>query len=205
MRPIAVVDYGAGNLRSVIKGFAAVGASATRATRPADLDGAAGIVVPGVGHFRATRALDAAWRHTIVAAVESGTPVFGICLGMQWLFEGSDEAAADRGLGVLRGRSRRLAGDVKIPHVGWNQLDRLSRPSRLLDGVPDGAAIYFSHTFAAGPTSDTIATTTHGATFASVVERGLVFGIQGHPEKSGAVGLRVLANFVEIARGIRRW
>jgi glutamine amidotransferase len=136
-----------------------------------------------------------------MTAVDTRVPLLGVCLGMQWLFEGSDEAPAAAGLGLFSGRSRRIADGVKVPHAGWNQLDRRGRPSRLLAGLPVGATIYFSHSFVIPPVGDAVAITIHGGAFTSVVERGAVFGVQGHPEKSGRVGLRLLANFVAIARG----
>ncbi len=197
---IALVNYGAGNLASVRKAFAAIGAPLTDAAMPGDLDGAPAIVIPGVGHFDATVSLDTAWRTAIGRRVADGAAVLGICLGMQWLFDGSDESATATGLGILHGRCLRLSGDVKVPHVGWNSLDEVEPVSRLLDGIPGGASMYFSHTYAAPITSDAAACTTHGSTFASIVERGRIFGTQGHPEKSGSTGLRVLANFVAVVR-----
>ena len=197
MTRIALIDYGAGNLTSVRKGFAAVGAPLFSPTHPDDLTDAAGIVVPGVGHFGATAALAGAWRETIRGAVERGTPLLGICLGLQWLFEGSDEAPDVPGLGAIRGRCERLPPTLKVPHVGWNSL-QLSKRSRLLDGVPDGAQVYFTHSYAAPVTAETAATTTHSAPFAAVVESGDIFGVQFHPEKSAAAGLRILQNFVRV-------
>jgi glutamine amidotransferase len=155
--------------------------------------------VPGVGHFASTSAIDAGWLAAIRAAVADGTPLLGICLGLQWLFEGSDEAADVPGLGALDGRCFRLPPPLKVPHVGWNSLDDL-RPSQLLDGVPQGTQVYFTHSYAAPVTSDTVASTTHGATFAAAVQRASVCGVQFHPEKSGAAGLRILENFVSMTR-----
>jgi cyclase len=194
--PTVIVDYGAGNLTSLARGLAAVGATVRIAQSPADLAGAAGVVVPGVGHFAATAALDEHWRRAVLAHVGAGRPLLGICLGMQWLFEGSDEAPDLPGLGVLRGRCRRLQGDVKIPHVGWNRLERRA-DSQLLDGVAGEAWTYFTHAYAAGvDVEGMVAAARHGDRFAAVVERGPVFGTQYHPEKSGEAGLRQLANFV---------
>jgi glutamine amidotransferase len=202
---IALVDYGAGNLTSVRKGFRAVGADLFTPTAPADLDTATGIVVPGVGHFAATAALEGAWRDAIGRAVENGTPLLGICLGMQWLFDGSDEAPGVRGLGVMRGTCRRIeptaGGSVrlKVPHVGWNMLETL-RSSRLAGSIGDGAYVYFTHAYAAPLTDDAVATTVHGGEFPAIVEAGHVFGVQFHPEKSGAAGLQALAAFAELCR-----
>jgi imidazole glycerol-phosphate synthase subunit HisH len=200
---IALVEYGAGNLTSVRKAFLAVGAALTTPDTPADLASADGIVVPGVGHFGATRSLTAEWRDAIRARVGQGRPLFGICLGMQWLFEGSTEAPDVPGLGLLEGHCRRLddrQGSLKVPHVGWNALS-VGGASRLLDGVDDGAYVYFTHSFAAPITAAAAATTTHGEAFASAVEQGPVMGVQFHPEKSGDAGLRMLRNFVERCRG----
>ena len=201
MGAIALVDYGAGNLASVRKALAAVGAEVFAPGRPAEVRAADAIVVPGVGHFSATGSLDRDWREAIREAVEAGRPLLGICLGLQWLFEGSTEAPGQPGLGVFEGRCGMLPSEgLKIPHVGWNTVDVI-RPSRLLAGVPSGSHAYFTHSYAAPVTDATTATTSHGVTFASAVERGNVFGVQFHPEKSGDAGLAVLTAFVRIARG----
>jgi glutamine amidotransferase len=200
---IALVDYGAGNLTSVRKAFSTLGAEFFTPTSPAECTGAAAIVVPGVGHFDATSALDETWRGTIRAAVREGTPLFGICVGMQWLFEGSDEAPGVPGLGVMAGRIQRLDGDaqarLKVPHVGWNALD-FTKPARILTGLPPGAQVYFTHSYAAPVTDTCVASTTHANTFASVVERDNVFGVQFHPEKSSDAGLQILRNFLNLVR-----
>ena len=202
---VVLLDYGAGNLASVIKALTATGASPRVAADPSGLAAADAIVIPGVGHFEATCAIDGARRTSVQHALNLGVPVLGICLGLQWLFEGSDEAPHVAGLGVFPGRCFHLAngGALKVPHVGWNSLDRTARPSRLLDGIPTGATAYFTHSFAAPVVAHTTAATAHGLAFSSVVERDLVFGAQFHPEKSGATGLRVLSNFLDIARGAR--
>ncbi len=190
---IALIDYRAGNLTSVRKGFAAVGAELFTPAAPADLARARGIVVPGVGHFGATAFLDEAWRREIATAVANSVPLLGICLGLQWLFQGSEEAPLP-GLGALKGQCTRLAPVVKVPHVGWNSLEA-TRPSALLHGVPDGTQVYFTHSYAAPVTGDCVAATTHGTRFAAAVQRGNVWGVQFHPEKSGPAGLRILENF----------
>jgi glutamine amidotransferase len=194
---IALVDYGAGNLTSVRKGFAAAGADLFTPSVAADLGRATAIVVPGVGHFAATAALDTSWRGAIRDALGRGVLLFGICLGQQWLFEGSDEAPGIPGLGAIRGRCRRLPPVLKVPHVGWNSLE-MRKPSRLLAGIPDGTQAYFTHSYAADVTDEAVATTTHAAPFASVVESGQLFGVQFHPEKSGPSGVRMLKNFVAL-------
>jgi glutamine amidotransferase len=200
---IALIDYGAGNLTSVVKGFRAVGADVRVVS---SLDGrvdAAALVVPGVGHFNATSSLTASWRDAIRRAIETGTPLLGICLGLQWLFDGSDEAPDLPGLGLLPGRCFRLSGQVKVPHVGWNTLRFTRSDSRLLNGLADGASAYFTHSFAAPLGPATAADTTHGVPFAAAVERDRVFGVQFHPEKSGPTGLRILENFLGVVREAR--
>ena len=202
---IALIDYGAGNLTSVKKALAALGAdfsvprdAASTATRRR------AIIVPGVGHFSATTALDAPWRDAIGGAVGGGTPLLGICVGMQWLYEGSDEAPDVPGLGVLDGRCHLLRGDaanrLKIPHVGWNALETPRASGGCWPDLTPGAHVYFTHSFAAPVTADCIASTTHAQRFAAAVERNNVFGVQFHPEKSSDAGLRILRNFLECCR-----
>jgi glutamine amidotransferase len=184
----------------VRKALAALGARFEVPRSPSECATAAGLIVPGVGNFAATAALEGEWRDAIAAAVEAGTPLLGICLGMQWLFEGSDEAPEVRGLGALSGRITRLQGRpadrVKVPHVGWNSLDFTARPNMLLAGLAAGSPVYFTHSYAAPVTEACIATTSHADRFASVVERDRIFGVQFHPEKSGDAGLAVLRNFL---------
>jgi glutamine amidotransferase len=194
---IALIDYGAGNLTSVRKGFAAAGAELFTPLSPDELSTADGIVVPGVGHFSATAALDGEWRRAIRAALDRGIKLFGICLGQQWLFEGSDEDDDVPGLGVIAGRCRRLPPTLKVPHVGWNSLE-IRRPSRLLAGIESGTQAYFTHSYAADITPEAVALTTHAAPFASVVETDQLFGVQFHPEKSGTAGVQMLRNFVAL-------
>jgi len=196
---IALIDYKAGNLTSVRKAFAALGATLYTPERAEELAEAHAIVVPGVGHFGATKALGPEWIDAILARIGEGRPLLGICLGMQWLFEGSEEAPDLRGLGLLGGRCYRLpSAGVKIPHVGWNSLD-FQHENSIVDQVADGAQVYFTHSFVAPVTGDTVAVTTHGEPFASIVQRGQVAGVQFHPEKSGDVGLQVLRNFLSLA------
>jgi imidazole glycerol-phosphate synthase subunit HisH len=194
---IALIDYGAGNLTSVRKALHAIDADVFIPREPSELDQAVGVIVPGVGNFLATSALGDEWREGILQALGRGSPLFGICLGLQWLFEGSTEAPACRGLSLMSGRCDRLEGgaDLKVPHVGWNGL-QFPRESRLFEGIAEGSQVYFTHSYAAPVTVDAVAVTSHGKPFASAVERGQVFGVQFHPEKSGDVGLRVLKNFL---------
>jgi glutamine amidotransferase len=207
---IALIDYKAGNLTSVRKALGAVGAEVYTPEVPADLERARGIIVPGVGHFGATRALDREWVARILDHIGEGRPLLGICLGMQWLYESSEEAPDLAGLGLLSGSCRRLrpspppeagpntARDIKVPHVGWNSL-KLTGAGTIAEGVADGAQVYFTHSYVAPVTPDTVASTEHGEVFASIVQRGHVAGVQFHPEKSGDVGLRVLRNFLAMA------
>ena len=197
---IALVDYGAGNLTSVRKALTALGAEFATPASPAECMRCSALIVPGVGNFAATSALVGPWRDAIGSAVRSGTPLFGICLGMQWLFDGSTEAPDVPGLGVLTGMCARLddqSRTLKIPHVGWNALD-VTPDSRLLDGVAPGAYVYFTHSYAAPVTDAAVATTSHGTRFAAAVERGRIMGVQFHPEKSSDAGLRMIRNFVAL-------
>jgi glutamine amidotransferase len=191
---IAVIDYQAGNLTSVLKALNEVGTFPFLTNRADDVMEADGIVIPGVGHFAATKAIEQSLRATILNETREGKPLLGICLGMQFLFEGSDEAPGTRGLGLLQGSCSLLPPTFKVPHVGWNSLTK-TRPSRLLESIADGSQVYFTHSYAAPLTDETSATTEHGRAFASVVERGNVFGVQFHPEKSGDVGLTLLRAF----------
>lgn len=203
---IGLIDYGAGNLTSVRKALAALDAEVLVPHTPQELDAVAALVVPGVGNFKSTAAITDEWREAIFAAIGTGRPLLGICLGLQWLFEGSTEAPECSGLGLMNGRCDRLPSHLngangtpqllKIPHVGWNAL-HFPRLATLFTGIDEGAQVYFTHSYAAPVTEDAAAVTTYGVPFASAVERGQVFGVQFHPEKSGDVGLKVLKNFLE--------
>jgi len=212
---IALIDYKAGNLTSVRKAFAAIGADLYDPGSPADLGRATAIVVPGVGHFGATAALDGGWAEAIRTRVAEGRPLLGICLGLQWLFTGSEEAPECPGLGLLSGTCYRLRGTagvdssrqdratdsvgaIKVPHVGWNSL-AIQQAAPIVAGVATGSQVYFTHSFVAPVTGDTVAVTDHGEPFAAIVQRGHIAGVQFHPEKSGDVGLQILRNFVHAA------
>jgi imidazole glycerol phosphate synthase glutamine amidotransferase subunit len=194
----ALIDYGAGNLVSVAKALACAGFDVVRPRTEVDLAKADAVVVPGVGHFAATVPLQGSWQLAVLDHVRRGRALLGICLGLQWLFEGSEEAPDVPGLGLLTGTCFRLPGGVKVPHVGWNTVEAV-RDSRLLDGVA-GRHVYFTHSFAAPVTAACAAVTTHGVPFASVIEHENVFGVQWHPENSGAAGLRMLRNFASAVR-----
>ena len=200
MTSIALIDYGAGNLTSVKKALGAIGATVFVPESPVAMAVASGVIVPGVGHFGATRALDQSWIDAILELIGEGRPMLGICLGMQWLFEGSDEAPECPGLGLLSGQCHRLEvppgnRQLKIPHVGWNSLEP-KRDGSIVEGITPGAQVYFTHSYVAPVTGDTVTTTKHGEAFASIVQRGQIAGVQFHPEKSGDAGLQILRNFV---------
>jgi len=197
---VALIDYRAGNLTSVRKALTVAGADVYTPDAAADLRRADAVVVPGVGHFNATAALTDEWRAAIRDGVERGRPLLGICLGLQWLFDGSEEAPDLPGLGLLSGRCWLLPGGegLKVPHVGWNTLT-VRQDARVLDGVADGTFAYFTHSYVAPVTDACAASTTHGDTFAAVVERGRVMGLQFHPEKSGDAGLTMIGNFLTLA------
>jgi len=221
---IALIDYQAGNLTSVKKALTTIGADVFVPEGPDALREARGIIVPGVGHFGATRALDAAWIEGILERIGEGRPLLGICLGMHWLFEGSDEAPDLPGLGLLSGQCHRLGvrlkpdttyesaiadsavrsvrlqadSEIKVPHVGWNTLS-LQREASILEGVADQSQVYFTHSYVAPLTSETVAMAEHGEPFSAVVQRANIAGVQFHPEKSGDVGLQILRNFIQLA------
>jgi glutamine amidotransferase len=202
---IALVDYGAGNLASVRKALAAIGAQVWTPTVPGELGRAHGIVVPGVGHFDSTKRLTDEWRKAIKTMAGDGVPLLGICVGLQWLFEGSEESADVPGFGCFAGSCFRLGNasgpqalkpsrPLKVPHVGWNSL-QLPRPSGLMGGIDDQTQVYFTHSYAAPVIADTVAICEYGVAFSAAVERGNVAAVQFHPEKSGDAGLRILENW----------
>ncbi len=200
---IALVDYGAGNLTSVRKALHAIGAKVWTPTVAGELGRAHGIIVPGVGHFDSTKALTEEWRTAIKTMVDDGVPLLGICVGLQWLFEGSEEAPGANGFGVFKGRCFKLGSPspkpqvprpLKVPHVGWNSLE-INRPSRLMAGVKSESQVYFTHSYAAPVIDDTAAVCEYGVRFSAAVERERVAAVQFHPEKSGDTGLRILRNW----------
>lgn len=201
---IAIVDYGAGNLHSVLGALARAGASARVATSPADLGGADGIILPGVGAFgyAAEELAKSGFSDTLCAEARRGTPLFGICLGMQLLFAESEESPGARGLGILPGRVTLLqTGGLKTPHMGWSDLHVSG--GALTAGVDEGAFVYFVHSFGVHSEGCAVAQATYGETFDAAVERGNVFGTQFHPEKSSAVGAHILDNFLQYVKEAR--
>ena len=198
---IGIVNYGMGNLRSVEKAVERIGSEPLIAGEPAALAAADGLILPGVGAFpRAmTRIRDAGLDSFLRERVAAGTPLLGVCLGMQLLFEGSTENAGAAGLGLLPGPVRKLrAGDLKLPHIGWSPV-RFERSSALTAGVDDGESFYFVHSFVPEPRDrHVLATAAHGERFAAVVGDGRIYGAQFHPEKSSAAGLAMLRNFAAI-------
>ena len=203
---IVIIDYGMGNLRNVQKAFEHIGVEARVSSGAADLADADGLVLPGVGAFgNAMINLNSAGLvGPIRRAVSEGKPLLGICLGLQLLFDEIEEMGVYRGLGILPGRVVRFAEGLKVPHIGWNQLQIARRPAvgcrsepQLLDGIPDGSYAYFVHSYYVVPAdlACVLTTTEYGVEFASVVGKDNVFGAQPHPEKSQEVGLRLLGNF----------
>jgi imidazole glycerol-phosphate synthase subunit HisH len=192
---IAIVDYGAGNLVSVKKAFDWIGEECEITADPAHVAKAEKVVLPGVGHFVMTDALSSTGlRDAIAHAIERKIPFLGICVGMQWMFERSQEAWNTKGLGILAGECERFPATVKSPHVGWNSLE-VDESSRLFRGVPSSSFVYFTHSFRAPVGDATVACCEYGGKFSAAVERDHLFGVQFHPEKSGETGLKLLANF----------
>jgi glutamine amidotransferase len=199
---ICIVDYGIGNLGSAAKAFRHVGAEAVLSGDPAVLRRADTLVLPGDGAFGA--AMDELRRRELLPvlqeAVTAGRTLLGICVGMQLLFEHSEEHGSHRGLGLLPGRVRRFRGELPVPHMGWNRLRRRQRHP-LLEGLEDGSYVYFVHSYYCEARPEvTIATSDYGLDFAAIVGRSNVLGVQFHPEKSQAVGLRMIENFVRRCR-----
>ena len=203
---IAVIDYGAGNLKSVKNALDQLGAANMRASTSKEILLADAVILPGVGEFGTAMAeLERRGiKEAVIEAAGSGRPLLGICLGMQLLFEAGEESPGAKGLGILPGRVPRFPAEMglKIPHMGWNSVMPI-KESRLLDGLPKGSYMYFVHSFyvKAAERSDVSAISEYGLIFDAAVERGNIFGCQFHPEKSGAAGLAILKNFIEIAKG----
>jgi glutamine amidotransferase len=201
---IAVIDYKAGNLTSVVKALRFLGADDVVTQSPETVLRADKIVLPGVGHFQSTQLLkDLGLTQATREAVAKGTPFLGICVGLQWLYEGSTEAPGTEGLGHFAGMCERFpaafeGAELKSPHVGWNSLEEVRADSRLLRGVTPGSFVYYTHSWRAPVSTNTAAATLYGGAFTGAVERGNVMGVQFHPEKSAETGLKVLKNFLEL-------
>jgi len=196
---IAIFDYGAGNLRSVQNTLGALGWTYDLVRDRQGLEKATKIILPGVGHFgQMMRALDQMQvRDALIERIRAGVPFLGICLGLQALFEGSEEAPEACGLDLYEGTVRRFPAAARVPHMGWNQLDARGG-SRLLAGLDPHAFVYFAHSYYAPAIAQTAATCTYSLSYTAVLESGNTFGVQFHPEKSGPAGLRVVRNFVEL-------
>ncbi len=198
---VTIIDYGAGNVPSVERALQRLGAASERTASPETISRAQALLLPGVGHYAALiRALDdRSLRMPLIAAIQRGVPFLGICLGLQVLFDSSEEAPQLRGLNLMPGKVCALPSTVKLPHMGWNQLEA-KRESRLLAGIATDAFFYFAHSYAALDSNDNAsATCTHGAEFIAVIEEQNVCAVQFHPEKSGEAGARVLQNFLRMA------
>jgi imidazole glycerol-phosphate synthase subunit HisH len=196
---IAIIDYKAGNLTSVKKAFDHLGAQTVVTSDPRQVATADKLVLPGVGHFAATSALnDSGLRDVIVDSIERHVPFLGICVGMQWMLASSEEAPDTRGLALWPGECSHFPVNVKSPHVGWNSLRIRNGPTRLLRGISPGSYVYFTHSYRVPLLDSTSAECEYGGGFSAAVERDNLFGVQFHPEKSGAAGLAILNNFCEL-------
>lgn len=201
---ITLVDYHAGNLASVRKAFEYLGCEVEITEDPEVVRRARHIVVPGVGHFAATEQLHrTGLTQAVGEAIAEDAKFLGICVGMQWMFEGSTEAPETRGLGLLKGVIEKFPAGAKVPHVGWNQIERRSGmeadASQILKDVESPSFVYYTHSYRAPVVSETVGVTVYGSEFSGVVEKGNLFGIQFHPEKSGKAGLKMLGNFARLA------
>jgi imidazole glycerol phosphate synthase glutamine amidotransferase subunit len=196
---ITILDYGAGNLRSVQNTLAEIGAGYELVRDSAGLHSAAKIILPGVGHFgQMMRALDQMGvREALLDRIRAGVPFLGICLGLQALFQDSEEAPEERGLGLFQGTNRRFPAEAKVPHMGWNEIQPRAG-SKLLAGLAPHAYLYFAHSYYAPVNEATAAVCSYTTDYTAVLECGNMYGVQFHPEKSGPIGLRIVRNFVEL-------
>jgi imidazole glycerol-phosphate synthase subunit HisH len=196
---IAIVDYGAGNLRSVQNTLDELGTDYVTSHEPDVVIVADKLILPGVGHFgHMMRRLDQfGLREPLVTRLRAGVPFLGICVGLQCLFEGSDESPGTNGLGIFSGLVKRFGGQARIPHMGWNSLSQ-TKSCRLLEGLDDGTFTYFAHSYYAPVISATVATCTYIHPYTAILEQGNVYAVQFHPEKSGPSGLRIMRNFLDL-------
>lgn len=196
---IAIIDYKAGNLTSVKKALDYLRAAAVITDDPKQVKQADQLILPGVGHFAATAELNRrGLRGAIQERIAAGRPFLGICVGMQWMMTGSSEAPDVPGMGLIPASCERFsANGLKVPHVGWNRIAKV-RNSWLLNGIESGSFVYYSHSYRAPVTADTVAVTEYAGPYSAVIETGNLFGVQFHPEKSGEAGLRLLRNFLEL-------
>ncbi|HEY3927384.1 MAG TPA: imidazole glycerol phosphate synthase subunit HisH [Candidatus Koribacter sp.] len=196
---IAILDYGAGNLTSVAKAFRYLGAEAQVTADPVVVEAADSLVLPGVGHFASTSIIsERGLTPAIREAIAKGKPFLGICVGLQWMFEGSEEAPGVAGLGCFAGNCVRFPADARVPHVGWNRI-QITHTSRLLEGIQNNSFVYYTHSYFAPVVAQTVAVTEYGAPFTAVAEENNTFAVQFHPEKSSEAGLAMLRNFARLA------
>ncbi|MFH1255699.1 MAG: imidazole glycerol phosphate synthase subunit HisH [Candidatus Diapherotrites archaeon] len=199
---IGVIDYGAGNIRSVLNAVSAAGGKAELVSDASRISSYEKLILPGVGNFgKVAENLEKKGMDKAIKEFIAGEkPFLGICLGLQLLLEGSEESKGSKGFGLFKGKNLRFAGELKVPQIGWNQIEMQGKASRLFKGVKSGSFAYFVHSYYAKPEDETIvaAETEYGIKYASAFEKGTVFATQFHPEKSGEVGLRILKNFVEL-------
>ena len=204
MTSVAVLDYGVGNLFSMSNALKRAGLKVNVTGEPGEIGSADAIILPGVGNFGPASTNLKPFAESISKALEKEVPMLGSCLGMQLLFERSEESP-EEGLGLLKGWVRRFQGELKVPHMGWNTIEA-TRESPLLEGIPEGAYFYFVHSYYPEPAKAdvTLAVTDYGGDFTSIVESGPLYGCQFHPEKSGSAGAKLLSNFAGIIRRRRR-
>jgi imidazole glycerol phosphate synthase glutamine amidotransferase subunit len=198
---IAIVDYGAGNLRSVQNTLEELGAEYTVTQEASAVRNAGAVILPGVGHFgQMMRELDRlGLREALRGKARSGAPFLGICLGLQAMFEGSEEAPGADGLGLFPGQVRRFPAGLRCPHMGWNEIETV-RPAPLLNDLGARPYLYFAHSYYCPVNGSTAATCTYGLPYTAVLADAMLFGVQFHPEKSGPVGLQIVRNFLEVCR-----
>jgi imidazole glycerol phosphate synthase glutamine amidotransferase subunit len=196
---ITILDYGAGNIRSVQNTLSEIGAGYELVRDAAALSRASKVILPGVGHFgQMMRALDQMQvREALVERIRAGVPFLGICLGLQALFESSEEAPQERGLGLFQGEIRRFPATARVPHMGWNEIEPRNR-ARLLANLAPHPYLYFAHSYYAPLNDATAATCQYNVSYTAVLESTNIFGVQFHPEKSGPLGLKIVRNFVEL-------